>query len=248
MSNLVALDGTALAETGIAYDPATGVVSFPSFDPVEPNDAAPKSYVDEVAAGLLSTDAGDERYMLVTGGTATGAFAWGEIDPSAGEVSGVRADPAGLHIVQVGSAIDPTQAIYAGYRGNVLTYQVSANGDISNQTGSYGALSDERLKDAITPIDAAAISAGMAQLEIVSYFLKSDPATMQVGMIAQQVEPIFPKAVYQDASGMLGIRYSNFTPLLIAYAQHLESRLEAVEAALAQLGAEASAKKAPKSK
>ena len=248
MSNLVALDGTALAETGILYDPATGVVTLPAFEPADPNDAAPKGYVDEVAAGLLSAETGDQRYALLTGARATGSFAWGEIDPSAGEVSGVYADPAGLHIVQVGSAIDPTQAIYAGYRGDVLTYQVSANGDISNQTGSYGALSDERLKDAITPIDAAAISAGMAQLEIVSYFLKSDPATMQVGMIAQQVEPIFPKAVYQDASGMLGIRYSNFTPLLIAYAQHLESRLEAVEAALAQLGAESSAKKAPKSK
>ena len=84
--------------------------------------------------------------------------------------------------------------------GNDRLY-IYGNGNVVNSNNSYGALSDVKLKENIT--DAAPKLSGLMQVRVVNYNLKSDPEYKQLGVIAQELEQVFPGLVdetpdYQD--------------------------------------------------
>ncbi len=108
-------------------------------------------------------------------------------------------------------------------------------GDI-NYTGVITDVSDERLKENITPVPNALAKLG--QLRGVYFTMKDTPEQRDVGLIAQDVQAVLPEAVrVVDAeNGYLGVSYSSVIPLLIEAIKETQSdNLDAAGAALAAI-------------
>ena len=114
---------------------------------------------------------------------------------------------------------------------STLVFQVQANGNVQNTNNSYGAISDIKLKENI--VDATPKLADLMQVKVRNYNLKSDPTHKQIGVIAQELEQVFPamveEATDKDEEGnslgttTKGVKYSVFVPMLIKSIQELKA-------------------------
>jgi hypothetical protein len=116
------------------------------------------------------------------------------------------------------------------------------SGNVVNQNNSYGAISDAKLKENI--VDATPKLRKLNQVRVVNYNLIGEEQK-QLGVIAQELEQIFPSIVEEapdrDTEGNdLGtttksVKYSVFVPMLIKAMQEQQSIIEALEARVAAL-------------
>jgi hypothetical protein len=70
---------------------------------------------------------------------------------------------------------------------------ILGNGNITNSNNSYGGISDVKLKENI--VDTSPKLDKIAQVRVVSYNLKSNPEQKLLGVVAQELEQIFPGMV-----------------------------------------------------
>jgi len=122
---------------------------------------------------------------------------------------------------------------------------ILGNGNLQNINNSYGALSDVKLKENI--VDASPKLDKLNQVRVVNYNLKDNPEQKLIGVIAQELEQIFPNMIEEtpdrDADGNVldtktkAIKYSVFVPMLIKAMQEqqqiindLKARIETLEA------------------
>jgi hypothetical protein len=120
--------------------------------------------------------------------------------------------------------------------GTVANIAIFGNGNVQNANNSYGALSDVSLKENIN--DAAPKLDDLLKVQVRNYNLKNDPdKTKQIGVVAQELELIFPAMVETDSDGIKGVKYSVFVPMLIKALQELSAKNDALEARLAALEA-----------
>jgi hypothetical protein len=122
---------------------------------------------------------------------------------------------------------------------------IHGNGNILNANNSYGGISDVKVKENI--VDATAKLANIMQVKVRNYNLIGE-TTKQIGVVAQELETVFPSMVDEtsdrDAEGNdLGtttksVKYSVFVPMLIKAIQEqqaiiteLTNRITALEAA-----------------
>jgi hypothetical protein len=96
------------------------------------------------------------------------------------------------------------------------SYKLDVNGEV--RANNVAVSSDLRLKENIAPLTTN-------DLRLVTgfqYNLKSD-GSFHYGVIAQEVEEIFPHMVSTDEQGMKSVAYNEFIPLLIeAYKEQIE--------------------------
>ena len=114
-----------------------------------------------------------------------------------------------------------------------VNFRVLASGNAQNTNNSYGAISDVKLKENIT--NATPKLAQLNQVRVVNYNLIGD-ANKQLGVIAQELEQIFPNMVEEtadkDSEGNdLGtttksVKYSVFVPMLIKAIQELKAEID----------------------
>jgi len=106
-------------------------------------------------------------------------------------------------------------------RGNLQTY-------LTNTSTGWVSTSDERLKNVIAPITNT-----LEQLDGINpvyYNFKADSnETTRLGLMAQEVEKIYPECVQCDPTGNLGIVYQDMIPVLLAAIKELSSRVESLE-------------------
>jgi len=120
--------------------------------------------------------------------------------------------------------------------GTVANIAIFGNGNVQNANNSYGALSDESLKENIN--DATPKLDDLLKVQVRNYNLKNDPdKTKQIGVVAQELELIFPAMVEADSGGIKGVKYSVFVPMLIKCIQELSAKNDALEARLAAVEA-----------
>jgi len=120
--------------------------------------------------------------------------------------------------------------------GTVLNVVIYGNGNVQNANNSYGAISDESLKENIN--DATPKLDDLLKVQVRNYNLKNDSdKTKQIGVVAQELELIFPAMVEADNDGIKGVKYSVFVPMLIKAIQELSAKNDALEARLAALEA-----------
>ena len=76
-------------------------------------------------------------------------------------------------------------------------------------------LSDERLKKEITPIGNTLSK--INQLNGYNYYLKSDSLNkeLKTGVIAQEVEKVFPNLVLDRPDGYFAVEYQGLIPILL---------------------------------
>jgi hypothetical protein len=113
-------------------------------------------------------------------------------------------------------------------------FQVLVNGDARNTNNSYGAISDVKLKENI--VDATPKLDKLNQVRVVNYNLKNIPEQKLLGVVAQELEQIFPGMVDEstdtDKDGNeLGtttksVKYSVFVPMLIKAIQEQQEQIQ----------------------
>jgi hypothetical protein len=116
----------------------------------------------------------------------------------------------------------------------VLQFQIASTGNVTNTNNSYGSLSDSRIKENIT--DATPKLDGIKQLRVVNFNLKTDPKKLkQIGLIAQEVEQVFPAMVESDLDApdnMKSVKYSVLVPILVKAMQEQQAIIESLKARL----------------
>jgi hypothetical protein len=99
--------------------------------------------------------------------------------------------------------------------------QLDVRGDIVAY--STFASSDARLKDDIEPIEDAI--GKLSSLNPVS-FVWNNTEQSDFGLIAQEVEDVFPEFVKEDMNGFKAVKYNSFVSLLIKTVQEQQSLIE----------------------
>ena len=91
---------------------------------------------------------------------------------------------------------------------------IAQNGDLYNRTNTYGSFSDIRLKENI--IDATPKLQDLLKVRVVNYNLKGS-TNKQIGVLAQELEEIFPGLVETENSGekYKSVKYSCINIMLV---------------------------------
>ena len=201
---------------------------------------------------LVFGTGGTERARIDSSGNllvgTTSALAKFAVSNGSASTNGIRADNGSASITgkniwstYTSSGNNNTTAIhYAAYDGTVGgdVFRVYGNGNVVNNNNSYGAISDVKLKENI--VDTTPKLEKLCQVRVVNYNLKTDPEHKQLGVIAQELEQIFPSMVEEspdsDIDGNdLGtttkqVKYSVFVPMLIKAIQELKAEFDAYKA------------------
>jgi hypothetical protein len=121
-------------------------------------------------------------------------------------------------------------------------FNIFANGNVTNTNNSYGAISDVKLKENI--VDASPKLADLMQVKVRNYNLIGH-TTKQLGVVAQELETVFPAMVDEtpdrDEEGNdLGtttksVKYSVFVPMLIKAIQEQQALIQSLTDRITQL-------------
>jgi len=107
---------------------------------------------------------------------------------------------------------------------------------LANGGTSWGSLSDEKLKTAITPFEDATQKINSLRAGTGRY-LTDEESVSRSFLIAQDVQKVLPEAVTEDASGNLVLQYTDIIPLLTAAIQEQQALIESLTTRLAALEA-----------
>ena len=163
--------------------------------------------------------------------------------------TGTASSNFGILIDYAGSAPNGTGNYFIQAQDSSSTrFLVSSNGDVTNSNNSYGAISDEKLKENIT--DATPKLDDLMNVKIRNYNLIGEDKK-QIGVIAQELEKVFPTLIDEaidfeeqevtDKDGNVkiekvdlgtttkSVKYSVFVPMLIKSIQELEARIKELE-------------------
>ena len=116
------------------------------------------------------------------------------------------------------------------YRENTTTYgfKVFMNGNVQNSNNSYGSLSDVSLKENI--VDAKSQWNDIKAVKVRNFNLKSDADKVKMlGVVAQELETVSPKLVFEDKEGVKGVHYSVLYMKAIKALQEAMTRIETLE-------------------
>jgi hypothetical protein len=154
-------------------------------------------------------------------------------------------DQTATNLILQSGRTDVYYHMQAFVSGSTEVFRIEASGNVKNTNNSYGALSDAKIKENI--VDASPKLADLMQVKVRNYNLIGE-TTKQIGVVAQELETVFPSMVDEnadrDADGNLletttkGVKYSVFVPMLIkamqeqqAIIESLTARIEALEGA-----------------
>ena len=122
---------------------------------------------------------------------------------------------------------------------STTTFTVTNNGDVKNLNNSYGSLSDIKLKKEISP--ATPKLEDLLKVNVVNYkFINDEAENKQIGVIAQELEQIFPNMVSEEKQigsdeTYKAVKYSVFVPMLIKAIQEQTQIIKDLEARIAYL-------------
>jgi hypothetical protein len=132
-------------------------------------------------------------------------------------------------------------ALYGGWSSTTAVYTVFGNGNVVNTNNSYGAISDAKLKENI--VDATPKLDDLMKIRVVNYNLKKElgfEQHKQIGVIAQELEEIFPGLVesYVDVdkdgnqlnTQTKSVKMTLFIPMLIKAIQEQQQIIEQLKA------------------
>ena len=107
---------------------------------------------------------------------------------------------------------------------NFLVYNQSGTGVwlASGGTG-WNSSSDKRLKSNITPLTGALTKLSAIKGVTFHWKDKSEAATEHIGVIAQDVQTVYPQLVGTDYRGMLGVDYAGLVVPLIEAVKELKA-------------------------
>jgi hypothetical protein len=116
--------------------------------------------------------------------------------------------------------------------------EILDSGTVNNATGTYGTISDERLKQDIVDVDSQWDD--IKSVRFRKYRLKSDVeanpnAPSMLGVVAQELEQTSPGLVFTDSDGTKSVKSSILLMKAAVALQEAMTRIEALEAEVAAL-------------
>ncbi len=108
---------------------------------------------------------------------------------------------------------------------------IRVKGDPVDVEFANGFTSDERAKEEITDVDMEECVGVLRSINPVSFRYKSDPAKKHVGVLAQELQRLFPDAVVEGGE-YLKVSYMELVGLLVATSKSLVHRVDALESKL----------------
>ena len=130
--------------------------------------------------------------------------------------------------------------------GGNTRYQVLANGNVQNASNSYGAISDQKLKENI--VNANSQWDDLKAIQVRNYNFIEGQTHTQIGVVAQEVETVSPGLVSEspdidDEGNDLGtvtksVNYSVLYMKAVKALQEAMDRIETLEAKVAALEAQ----------
>ena len=116
---------------------------------------------------------------------------------------------------------------------NSDAFVVYFNGN-ATLSGDLTINSDERLKDNIQPLGSTLDK--LHQIEGKTYSLKKDEGhTPKIGVLAQEVQAVFPELVTEGGDGILSVNYQGLVPVLINAINEQDAKIVALEAQNAEI-------------
>jgi hypothetical protein len=100
----------------------------------------------------------------------------------------------GINVINGDDENDTTSRFFMGQGGSTERIKIFSNGNIQNSNNSYGQLSDIKLKENV--VDATPKLDDLMQVQIKN-FNYIDDDTKQIGVIAQELEEVFPALIYE---------------------------------------------------
>jgi len=107
------------------------------------------------------------------------------------------------------------------------------SGNVYNTTGTYGTLSDIKLKENI--VDATSKLNDVMALKVRNFNLKSEPELKQIGFIAQELETIFPSMVEETLDQTKIVKTTVLIPILVKAIQEQQALIESLTSRLTAL-------------
>jgi hypothetical protein len=96
--------------------------------------------------------------------------------------------------------------------------------------------SDINLKQDIQPLQH--VLPDILKLSGYSYYWKQNKdTTQQIGVIAQEVQKVFPQLVKADKKGILGVNYQGLTPILLTAIKEQQDEIDELKAEIKKVEA-----------
>lgn len=126
--------------------------------------------------------------------------------------------------------------------GYVFVDGATSNCSLGNATGAVSCSSDRRLKQNISTLQNSLDK--ITQLRGVNYEWKVEPGTTRTGLIAQEIQEVYPEIVSVDPEGMLMVDYAPLVAPLIEAVKTLKGFIETIRQEIATLSATSNAHQA----
>lgn len=111
----------------------------------------------------------------------------------------------------------------ANIGGSQVRLVIRPTGSVRNYTGSYEAISDQRLKENI--VDTTPKLDDVMKLRVRNYNFINDPNFKQLGFVAQEMANVFPGLVDDDGE-TLSVKTSILIPILVKALQELTIQVD----------------------
>jgi hypothetical protein len=176
------------------------------------------------ATGNADTDFSTARMTITSGGNVLIA--------NAGQTNGalvVGRNGNDNSILAVSDANNTSEAYFKGYSTAVSATRIIiySNGNIVNSNNSYGAISDIKLKENI--FDASDKLQDLLNVKVRNFNYIGNNQK-QIGVIAQELEEIFPSLIDVDTkTNTKSVKYSVFVPMLIKAIQELKQEIDTLK-------------------
>jgi hypothetical protein len=194
-----------------------------------------------LGSGQFYKDASGNVFVAQTAGTGSEKFGVTQTDVGSSAVRFYASSASYVNnIVEISCARSGATTEYNAFcvfdSNTTLKMLIRPNGNLLNSNNSYGSLSDVSLKENI--VDATPKLDGLMQVKVRNYNLKDDVnKTKQIGVIAQELETIFPGMIETDGDGIKAVKYSVFVPMLLKALQEQQALITSLTARIAALEA-----------
>jgi hypothetical protein len=195
----------------------------------------------QIGAGDYNTAIGNSSAAAVIGGdynTFIGSGSKGDLGNAQGRIGlGQGTIVTADHTALIGKST-VTDVYFGGMAAGEWNATLHANGitlqnseTITNATdgtvvvsGNLTVSSDMRLKDNIQPLGDTMIN--ILKLDAKSY---TREGREEIGLIAQDVQSVYPELVVEDGNGMLAVNYQALSAILINGIKDQEARIQQLE-------------------
>lgn len=170
------------------------------------------------SSGVSDTDYGSERMRIIS-------------DGSVAIGSTTRANVWGLLTLRnTSNATNSMWGIGPDTNNSLTVYNTSNVGVyIANGATSWTANSDINLKDIQGYVKNAIDS--IMELKAIKFNWKSDVTkNTNIGLIAQEVQKVYPELIDKNTEGYLGVRYTELVPVLVAAIQEQQTQINELKA------------------